>query len=36
MADEIKLDGFRIIARKKGHRCGSTAVPALTSPTAFR
>jgi ATP-dependent DNA ligase len=33
---EIKLDGFRIIAGKKGYRCGSTVVPALTSPTAFR
>jgi hypothetical protein len=33
---EIKLDGFRIIAGKKGHSLRSTAVPALTSPTAFR
>jgi hypothetical protein len=33
---EIKHDGFRIIAGKKGHSLRSTAVPALTSPTAFR
>ena len=27
---EIKHDGFRIIARKMGHGCASTAVPATT------
>ena len=34
---EIKHDGFRVIARKDGAReCGSIAVPAMTSPIAFR
>jgi ATP-dependent DNA ligase len=33
---EIKHDGFRIIARKKGVQCGSTAGPAMTSPIVSR
>ena len=33
---EIKHDGFRIIARKKGAQVSSTAVLATTSPVASR
>jgi ATP-dependent DNA ligase len=33
---EIKHDGFRVIARKDGPRCGSIAGPAMTSPVASR